>query len=145
MPDFLLDGIRYQSRKLAPKTQLRVLKRLARIAPSLKDASGLAAKLKDGQRPSLDALAETLAPIITAFADMPDDDVEFVIDTCMQATEWKTPEGQWRPVQETDGLIAHQANADLMRSLGITWNVLQDNFASMFSSVAPAAAGTLAK
>ena len=76
---------------------------------------------------------------------MPDDDVEFVIDTCMQATEWKTPEGQWRPVQETDGLIAHQANADLMRSLGITWNVLQDNFASMFSSVAPAAAGASAK
>ena len=91
MPDFIIDGVRYQSRALPPKTQLRVLKRLARIAPSLKDASGLAAKLKDSQRPSLDTLAETLAPVITAFADMPDDGVEFVIDTCMQAAEWKTP------------------------------------------------------
>ena len=34
----------------------------------------------------------------------------------------------------------HRDNANLVRSLTITWNVLQDNFASLFSSIAPAPA-----
>ena len=107
----------------------------------MKDAGGLAAQLKEGQRPSVDDIASTLAPIVTAFADLPDSDVEFVIDTCMQATEWQDPSvGSWFPVQRPDGTISHQDNQDLIRSLLITWNVLQENFASLFTATTATAA-----
>ena len=137
MAEFELDGDRYRSKPLPPKLQMRVLKRLARIAPALKTGAGVADKLKDGQRPNIDELADVLAPVITAFADMPDDDVEFIIDTALDHT-MHSPKGDQRFYRVRDnGVVSNRLNAELQRSVMITYYVIRENFETLFSAVVP--------
>ena len=146
MADFEMNGASYRTRRFPPKMQMKILKRLARIAPALKDAGSVAAKLRSSTKPnpdgkpveppSFDQLADALTPVAMALADMPDDDVEFIIDNCLHVTDRKAPQApKFTPIMQTFGVLMFQPDGELIPSLTIAFHVLQDNFASIFGAM----------
>jgi hypothetical protein len=143
MTDFKIAGDEYQTIQMPPKIQMRVLRRLARIAPALKGANGLTDQIKGGAKLNFEQMADLLAPVITAFADMSDDDVEFIIDTALDHARHRPTGdagagGRWFKVRD-NGSVMNRLNSELNRSLVITYYVLQDNFSTVFNSFNPAA------
>lgn len=139
MAEFTIAGDAYQTMRMKPKTQMRVLRRIARIAPALKGVTGLTDQFRSGERPSIEQVAELLAPVVTAFADMSDDDVEFIMDTALEHTRHRPGSGpaaaggRWYKVRE-NGTVMNQANEELNRSLVITYYVLEENFQLLFKA-----------
>lgn len=144
MAEFSIFGTKYRSVDLDSRDQIKVVKRLARIAPALKTLAGLAKGLKpvgdqaqpgdQAAVPSVSLSPEDLSTLVesltTAVADMPDDDLFFVIDSCLKVTERFDGTG-WPRVMTQSGVPMFPLK--MTETLAVTFYVLQANLGQLSS------------
>lgn len=107
MAEVEVGGHTYRLGKLDARKQLHVFRRLS---PLIASAGGIASLVAarasmvrpEGEGPSLEqmgAIAGMIGPVLNVLASLPDDEVDYVIDTCLQVVSRKN-EGDtgWSPV-----------------------------------------------
>lgn len=119
MVDFTVGGNNYRSDKMDAFTQFHVVRRLAPIFSSLKDAFSGAAESMD----ILDSIA-------SAISGMSDSDSEYVLKACLDVV--KRQQGQAWAVLRAGGRMMF-TDIDLPIMLQITTHILQENIAPFFS------------
>ena len=124
MADFEIDGVSYKSKTFDGQLQMKIM---LRLMPAFTAVGQMIEELTGLTVPSDDTEERTLT------INLKDKDVDFIVDACMNVTDWRLPTGQWKPVREMDGLIAHTGNSRFIVRLKITWAVIGENFAEMFA------------
>lgn len=140
----------YRAGKLPAMTQLHVTRRLAPFLSSLMGAVSkgeLAAMLKgnkekgnkeegskaEGSKADVAALGvAAMGPLLDAVGSMPDEQVEYVINTCLSVVERKQATGGWAPAM-SGGQLQFE-DIDMTGLLAITRNVLQRDLAGFFGA-----------
>lgn len=138
MADFTINGVAYQSKMIDGQKQIHVMKRLLPAFTALAGvATGLVRpELVGGEEPAPDTerLAFVLAPVARELAALSDDDVDFVLNACLDVTSRRLAVGVgWAPVRQ-NGFVQDQADSRFVTRLSIAWNVIGENFADMFAS-----------
>ena len=143
MAEFEISGTRYASRPMDASVQLKVMKRLARLAPALQAMipilkSKTEPDAEGGDDPAPQALGEMdLDPLFKAFSEMPDADFDYVVHSCCFATTRQVTVGRgWVPVMQLGPrgpMFQDQNDENPSTMLLITWNVLRENFDKFFA------------
>lgn len=111
-----VNGIAYQIGKMNVFTQLHVSRRLA---PAF-----IEAKVSD--KPELLVIAE-------AIAKMNDDDMNFIVNSCLAVCQRKEGEG-WQKVQSAPGTIQYQ-DIQLDNVIKLCVETIKDNLGSFFNDL----------
>lgn len=116
----------YRIGRLDARKQFHVARRLA---PVLAGLSGGAEKSGGG-------LMKQLMPIADALSKMADEDVDYVLDTCLSVCQRAQQGGQYAPVTAHNGGLMFQ-DIDMAQMIQLTVAVIQGNMAGFFGA-APA-------
>lgn len=139
--EFALGDKTYRAKSLDAFKQLHIARRLAPVVNGLLDAwksGGLPAQ------PTADevweALPKMLEPFGRAVSTLPDEDVDYVILTCLRAVSISQGGGAaWSPVVSPNGRLQFE-DMPLAEMLQIVWNVIGadlGNFSSALASTSP--------
>ena len=133
---FIIGSNTYNTGKLSAFTQLHISRRLAPCFGKL------AALMGAGVTPTRDSAGEItgvdgdmdtiISPLMQAIHDMPDADVEFIINACLAVTERKQPGGGFAPVF-AQGVPMYPL--PLPEMLGITYQVIKENMTDFFTAL----------
>lgn len=126
-----VNGNSYQVGKLPALTQLHVARRLMPCMAALAKVAPKAEEIPtEGDAENL--MNEVIGSAGTALSKMPDEDVEYIIKTCLKVCYYKQPTG-WVPMVNVQG---HITNADLQLGdlLGVTLAVIRENLGGFFTS-----------
>ncbi len=161
MADFEIDGVAYKSQvfdgQLQFKIMLRLMPAFTAVGQVIEDLNMLTALPQvqspaEGEDPSAEyqmsikRLAEIVMPVSRELATLKDRDVDFIVNACMDVTEWRLPTGQWRAVRDTTAqLVAHTGNDRFIVRLKVTWAVIGENFSEMFAGFGVDLRGMMAK
>ena len=118
----------YRSGKLDAFQQLHVARRLAPFLGRLAGTDG-----RDAER---DVLA-IIGDIAGAVATVSDEDVEYILNVCLEVTERRQPGGSWAPLRRNG--VTMFGDVSLPAMLSIASEVIRENLADFFSD--PALAG----
>ena len=152
MAEFTIGGTRYKSRLLDGKKQIRILKRMLPTFTALcgvvedlgafgraEDASepGAEQSATENSRPqrSLRDVSQLLAPVMEKLAEVPDADVEYVGDLCMEVTQREARDAKGWVDVVVDGQIMNEFDGTFMNRMTIMWYVVGENFDSMLASL----------
>lgn len=116
----------YRIGRLDARKQFHVARRLA---PVLAGLSGSAGKTSGG-------LVAQLMPIADALSKMADEDVDYVLDTCLAVCQRAQQGGQYAAVTVANGGLMFQ-DIDMAQMIKLTVAVIQGNMAGFFDA-APA-------
>jgi hypothetical protein len=123
-PTVEVKGVTYQIGRLTPKKAFHVSRRLApflgAILPHLN-------KLRDGK--DANAITTVIPAIAEIAAEMPNEDVDFIVDTCLAVVLMRQDRG-WSPVQ-VNGQIMFDT-IDMMVMLQLTAEVVKVNLIDFF-------------
>lgn len=140
-PDFAVGTDRYRVGLMDPRSQLLVLKRLMRFVPALTASDKVIERLKAGEPVAPEDVLDTVSALAPLVADMPDADLDFVCEQCLNVTRHLV-DGRHFPVRDPQsGSVSNMKNDAVMRKLAIVGNVLRIVFAPMMAEIAPAIAG----
>lgn len=123
----------YESKLFDGGKQVFVMKRLL---PAFGALAGVASALRteDGERPGFEQIAQALQPVTVALAKLDDDDVDYVLNACLEVTKRRVRVGAgWMPVM-SNGAFPDEADKTFAARLQIAWHVISENFADMFAS-----------
>ncbi len=131
MSEFEVGGIKYRSSKLNAFDQLHVFRKLAPII-------GAAGSLVEALRPRegaglLDVRIDALMPLITAVAEMPEDDLNYVLKKCLSVVSrsQSTVAGEaWANVWSAGADRPMFDDIDAMQMIQVALAVIQDNLAN---------------
>lgn len=126
-----INGKQYQLRKLPPLVQFHVMRRLAPVLMALGESASdqLLTELK-----SMDLL-KALKPVSDMIATMPDSEVEYVINTCLEVVDRKADQGVgWSKIQAQPGVMMY-ADIDITMMLKLTAAVVQDNLGNFLDAL----------
>ena len=134
--EFTVRGQLYRTGRLNAFKQLFISKR---IVPAVGKLAGLtkgAVKLgKDADgNPQLDGdLEDVLTPLVDAIASLKDEDVEYILNACLEAAERKQSGGAWARVRVNGTTMFDDLNlpALLKISYHVIWENLQDFFSDL--------------
>lgn len=121
--DVNIKGSNYKIGKLNAFAQLHVVRRMAPITASLQD-------LADKYNPA--APMAILDPLGKALAALPDADVDYIINTCLDAVHFRQHGGGFAPVRSHGALMLE---LDMMTMLTLTVQVVKENLGSFFSEL----------
>ena len=135
-----IDGTMYQISRLTPKKAFHVARRLApflgAILPHLRQ---LFATDDSGKQPGADTFLERGSELLPAFADivakMPNDDCDFIIDTCLSVVSVRQERGS-APVMNASGVLMFDY-IDMKVMLQLTAEVVKVNLADFFPTSPP--------
>ncbi len=103
------------ARRLAP-----ALEKLLKIDGQKLDAAKLASGVFEGD------LSPVLGPVLEAVSCLPDEDVEYVINTCLNAVDMQQSGGAWAPVRHAGVLMFP---LDMPAMLVLTYHAIRANMA----------------
>lgn len=129
MDDFPLGAHTYRTAKMPPLPSFHVARR---VIPVLAQMGLTAAQLENGAN-AKDAqmtMMQLLGPVAEVVAKMSDDDVNYVIYTCLAHVSRKQSDGRYAPVVK--GLQMMFADLTMDDMLGLTIQVLRENVGSFF-------------
>lgn len=128
----------YQAGKMAAMTQFHVARRLTPIVSALVRSVPSAAMQGDKvDLAKIDPL-QMLGPIADILSKMPDEDSEYILNSCLEACQRKMPgDAGWGPVK-MKGSPVQYADIDLPAMLQISWKVIQENLGNFFPGTSPA-------
>jgi len=140
MAEFEVAGHRYASRKLDAFTQFHVVRKLApAVAPLVSAAQPMlaayvAAKASGegaaGSLADVGALLDNLEPLLKVLADLPADDCDFVLGTCLSAvTRADDKGGGWSPVWNAAAKRMMFDDIDMPSMLAIAGHVIKADLA----------------
>lgn len=127
MANFEINGHNYTSVKMNAFTQFHIARRLTPIFSSLAEAFK---KVKFDKEGKIENPIDIFEPVAQAFSALKDTDADYVLHTCL-ATCQRQNNNLWSNVMSGGNMMFQDIDLQIM--LQITWNVLQDNFASFFS------------
>lgn len=120
MAEFVIDGVEYRSKKMPARTQAHVLRRLAPIIDPVFRLMGSGNLRED----AVGAFAQ-------GFADLTDEQVDYVMDQCLSVVQRKQGES-WANFMGSDGKTPIFQDTDLTGHIQIIVNVLRDNYDPLF-------------
>ena len=144
MADFKINGVSYKSGLIDGETQFSMFLRLMPVFTAMgqiieqmngitRDADGETTEGEPKAITTVEDLARIVMPVSRELAALKPADEKFIINACLDATEWLDPAvGQWFPVR-SGGRIGHANNNKFVVRLHIAWNVVGENFSEMFS------------
>lgn len=115
--------IHYKIGKLNAFSQLHVVRRMAPITARLQE---LADKYDPATPMSI------LEPLGKALAELPDADVDYIINTCLDVVHFRQPGGGFAPVRSHKVLMLE---LDMLTLLSLTVQVVKENLGSFFSEL----------
>jgi Phage tail assembly chaperone protein, TAC len=133
-------GITYQVGKLNAFEQLHVARRLAPMFGALVSVFAAAPKgleeggSEEGESVESKILELAMGPLADTFAKMSNEDVDFIVNTCLSACQRKQERG-WAKVFVNGHLMFQDIQLDTL--LGLTFAVLQENLGSFFPTSQP--------
>jgi hypothetical protein len=133
-----LEGVDYRTGRLDVFDQFHIARRLAPLLATLgskaKDLKEMA-KPVTGEEPksgeNIEALDAVLEPLAKCIAEMSDEDLNYIIHTCLAVCTRKQPTG-WAPVQSKGSRKLLFQDIGLPTLMGLTINTIQENMASFF-------------
>lgn len=142
MNEFSVKGINYKPTKMPAKTQFHVTRRLTpfivgMLAHLPKDAI-TGAMTADKKSIDLGAIADQvnpidmIIPVMESLAKMPDADVDYVLDTCMEYCQRSLGADKGWAVLKQPKVPCQYSDIDMIGMLQITWNVIQGNVGNFF-------------
>jgi len=117
-----LGGHTYRLSKLSALTQFHVARRLGPILATMGVSLQM---LKSGMKLELDDFVGLLSPIMDMLAKMPDEEVNYLLFTCLGACHRKSGES-WAPVLTSGNLIMFD-DLDMPTMIQLAVAVLRDN------------------
>lgn len=122
----------YQAGRLNALQQLHVTRRLM---PVLTSAQSLGEAFFADDQGVMQMDFEKLDPIVEAFAQMKDEDVDYVIGHCLNVvTRANSPDGPWVAVWNAPAKRPMYDDIDMMTMLRIVGMVVQDVFRDFFTT-----------
>lgn len=130
----------YKAGVLPAMRQLHVGRRLAPVLEQLLliDRSAYKSAMA-GDSPVEGNWQQIIGPLVHAVSCLPDEDVEYIINTCLEVVEMKQPGGSWAPIHK-NGVIMFPL--DLPGMLLMTYHVIMENMAGFTEGLSSAFAGT---
>lgn len=122
-----INGHRYAIGKMDAFQQFHVSRKLAPILAPLVAVLQLRAT---GDKNAF--LAMTMGPFASILANMPNDDWDFILNTCLSVTQRKSPEGIWQRVQVQGGSGIMFDDMGLEEIVGLTLSTIQENLGDFF-------------
>jgi hypothetical protein len=147
MKEVEIDGSKYRIGKLDAKKQFHLARRLLPLLGQVgKSAKELPASdinpdsnqtVEEKDKSVGDVLNIVAGPIAEAIAKIPDDEADYIIDTCL-AVVYREQGNGWPPVVSKGGRIMFEDIAGNMTvMLRLAFAVLQENLGGFFSSDQP--------
>jgi hypothetical protein len=132
--EFEVAGKRYRAKTLSGKAQFHITRRLAPVLSSLKDligGGGAIGALEDTEGAQAAAVIGAASPFLEAIAKMSDEDVDYIIDRCLEVT-WRLDErGGAQSMWNTAARRPMFDDLSMMEMLGIVWSVIQGSASLM--------------
>lgn len=147
--EFEVRGNRYRTLKLPAMSAFHLARKLGPVLPSIGNVvpvAGMLAEIRVGTDPveisanDLEAIAAAAEPTLAALAAMSDADSEFVLNSCLAASERQSEQGNWTRVMDQTGKHLMFKDLELPDMLAIAFNVLKDNFTRFFQGAGPTSA-----
>ncbi len=142
MKEFPVKGIQYKPTRMDAKKQFHITRRLTPFIVGMlshlpKEAIA-AAMTADKKNIDLNAIVDQvnpmdmIVPIMENLAKMPDADVDYVLDNCLEHCQRSLGQDRgWGPVKVV-GSAPQYADIDMIVMLQIAWNVIQANIGNFF-------------
>ena len=115
----------YRSGRLSAFQQLHIARRMAPFLGRLAAMDG-----RDAGKDS----AAIVADIAGAVATLNDEDVEYILNVCLEVTERRQPGGSWAPLRRKGATMFGDVSLPAM--LSIASEVIRENLADFFSDPA---------
>lgn len=127
----------YRAGKMDAFTQLHVVRRLTPCVGKLAGLAGGKVKLKygpDGKVEDIDGdLDSVLGPLAGAISALSDEDVEYVLNACLEVTERKQNGGGWAALRVRGQTMFD--NLTLPVLLQIAYHVIRENLTDFFGDL----------
>jgi hypothetical protein len=128
-----LKGQSYRLGRLNAFQQLHVSRKIGPLIPKLVPAFVALSSDKDAFA-DMGKLSEIAAPFAEAFAEMPDEVVEYVVGTCLGIVQRKQGSA-WAPVWSSQGACLMFDDVDLTTILPLVVRVITDNLGPFISGL----------
>jgi hypothetical protein len=133
MTETELNGQTYRIGRLNAFQQLHVSRKIGPLIPKLVPAFVALSSDKDAFA-DMGKLSEIAAPFAEAFAEMPDEVVEYVVGTCLGIVQRKQGSA-WAPVWSSQGACLMFDDVDLTTILPLVVRVITDNLGPFISGL----------
>lgn len=118
-------GKQYKVGKLSAFQQMYILKRAAPVLGALQSAfSGVDAEAEG---------TDVLGPLGEVVGALPDESLEYVVNTCLDVADVRQAGGGWAPMRKNGALMF--PDIDLLTLLSLTAHVLSENLAGFFNAL----------
>jgi hypothetical protein len=137
MAEFPINGNEYRTNKLDAVKQFHVARRIAPVLTTSVDLIQIFEKidLANIENVEPEEIMKAISPLVSAIGALPDEDAEYIINTCLRITQRKGPTGQWGPVMAQHGGGLMFDDIEMEHMLQIVWAVVQDNLARFLGAL----------
>jgi hypothetical protein len=125
--EFEVAGARYRAERLNAFKQFAVVRRLGKVAGAF---AGAAQQFRSG---GIGDPLMLLEPFLNALGDMKDEDVDFILSTCLGQVQ-REQNGAWAKLM-SGGRFMFQDVDDMAIMGRIVWHVLQGSLADFFTEL----------
>lgn len=124
MKEVEIKGVKYKIGRLSAMKQMLILKRATAILGAFQSAFGN----QGGEQPE-----KALESMGQAISQLPDESLEYIVKTCLDACERKEAGGGWAQVAVKGDIMF--ADLDLLTLLSLVSHALLENFRSFFQEL----------
>jgi len=136
MQKFTIGEHEFRANGLPPRKSFHVARRLTPFLSMLKDLSPFLRGTESLDKDDPSSIEKVLRPIGAAFAQMPEEDADYILDTCLAVVELKLKgDAGWQTIWVSGEPMYDWIDMPMM--LRIVWQVVQANIASFLSAGAP--------
>lgn len=134
--EFTIGSVVYQTRKLDAFKQLHIVRRLTPCLGALASLADNKARLThdaDGKVTGVDGdIGEVMRPLADAITSLKDEDVEYILNACLEAVERRQGSG-WAKMR-VNGVTMFEG-LTLPAMLAIAYHVIRDNLTDFFGDL----------
>ena len=129
MAEVTIKGQTYLCGKLNARQQLHIVKRLAPVLQGLLPIWAMIQQSEAGDISPNDLGMHAAVAISNTIGQLSDEASDYVLDLCLSAVRFKSPQGTWAPlrVQNGSGQVMIDAADDLAVQMRLLWEVLYEN------------------
>lgn len=141
-----INGDKYEAMMMTPREQMHVLRRLTPLVGTM--GEGVLALLDDSKNKAdvFKTLAAQIGPLTEAIAFLPDELVDYVLDTCLTHVRTQRPGADgWFPIYVRSGKTAVRMYKDIdgMLELRLVSEVIKENLSGFFAQLSGVSASRL--
>ena len=130
MQEFTVDKTVYRAGKLDAFKQLHILRRLT---PCLGHLAGISSAEVDLLKNDKADASQIVTPITNAIGALKDEDVEYILNSCLEVTERKQAGGKWAPFRVNNTTMFDGLTLPVL--LQIAYHVIRENLTDFFAGL----------